>query len=359
MRLYILIILIIANQIALSQPYKSFKIKASTYSIYLNSNQGYFSNSVQYDENENILIRSVNAPKSAIEGFSLSTNKLAYSIPLNYKVSSFFKLKNNTYWVHDVTNRSYKLIDKKGKTLKTLKEQNYDQNTVYINTSPNIFAPIVIYKNDLYVTGNVRFKEPKKLDLEKYKRTGIMHKIKSNGQTEYLLRAGTKSLSNFYGNMNNYSLTYNHNIIYIAPYFSDEIQALDLNKGLVKKITLKTKYESKIIPLSKLNKASLYSNRESNEYYKRSYSFVGFVYDKFRDVYYRFIRFPLRPTHGLDCIIIVYNKQFQPLFETSIDSKKYNVSQHFITKNGIYFLNLESYKKDDSKLSFDLFTLAK
>jgi hypothetical protein len=57
------------------------------------------------------------------------------------------------------------------------------------------------------------------------------------------------------------------------------------------------------------------------------------------------------------CNILIFDKNFNLMFENKIDQKKYNASQFFITEKGLAIFNVENYKKDNTKLVFDLFIL--
>ncbi|GAB1464006.1 hypothetical protein [Pedobacter sp.] len=340
-----------------SQPYKKYKILENAYKLYINSNQGSISTNIEYDDQQNELIRSVQKPKNQIEIFNIKTGRLKKIIPTKISLlGSFTKISTNLFCIHDPIVRSYYLIDSYGKILDKIKEADYSNNIVYLHTSPYPYTPIIFYKNAFFVTGMVMFKDLNNIDPNKLKTTGIVEKFSfKQREVSYIGAPTIKALSNFYGNMSAYSLTLNKNNLICAPHFSDEILIINLDNNTSKLVHLKTKYGSQIKPLSTIPDAKKYSNFERNQYYKQSYTNIGFVYDKYRRIYYRFVRYPLKSPGAMEAAVLVFDENFNLLLDQKIDHKKYNVSKFFVSPKGLAILNIEKYKRNDINLIFDVF----
>ena len=94
------------------------------------------------------------------------------------------------------------------------------------------------------------------------------------------------------------------------------------------------------------------------------------MYDKYRDVYYRFAEMPykLAPNEspydepkGKEFSVIVLNKDFEIIGETRFPGKKYFYKMSFVGKEGLYISenNLENPQFDENKLVFTCFKIKK
>ncbi|MDN3586844.1 DUF4221 family protein [Pedobacter aquatilis] len=88
-----------------------------------------------------------------------------------------------------------------------------------------------------------------------------------------------------------------------------------------------------------------------------SYTNIGIAYDKYRNCYYRFLRFPSSTAGVMMCSVIVLDKDFNVLMEQKIDNNVYSVNQYFISEKGLAFFNHKLYQADNSKIVFDVFTI--
>lgn len=358
MKIFIFIPIFFLKSLSFCQSFNTFKIQHAVYSFNLNQKQGAYAKFIEYDEKNEEFIRTVDKPYKVIEIFSTKTHQLKYTVPIKGgSLGSFKKMKDNTFWVHDLAANQYLFVNISGQIIKKIKEPEYSNNLAYIYTSYNNFTPIISYNNALYVTGRLMFNDYHNINTSELKKTGIIKKLALNGKNTFIGKPATLSLTNFYGNMLNYSITSNKSLLIISPQFSDEIQVINLDDNSTKFIKLKTKYEALIKPLSQLKNAGRFTNQERNEYFKNSYTNVGLVYDKYRDIYYRFVRYPSSAIGAMMCNILIFDKNFNLIFENRIDQKKYNAAQFFITEKGLAIFNYENYKKDNTKLVFDLFTI--
>ena len=94
------------------------------------------------------------------------------------------------------------------------------------------------------------------------------------------------------------------------------------------------------------------------------------MYDKYRNVYYRFAEMPykLAPNEspydepkGKEFSVIVLNKDFEIIGETRFPGKKYFYKMSFVGKEGLYISenNLENPQFDENKLVFTCFKIKK
>lgn len=94
-----------------------------------------------------------------------------------------------------------------------------------------------------------------------------------------------------------------------------------------------------------------------------------FLYDKYRDVYYRFVLFPCELTPKDDPMqleeirqefsVMIMNKSFEVIGETKFPKNKYLPKMFFVGKEGLYISENNPYSEDfdENKLVFSCFTL--
>lgn len=342
-----------------AQTYKSFKVVKAKYNFTINDKQGADSRFIEYDAKANEFIRSVEYPKYGIEIFDVITGKLKQTIfPNIEKVDVFKKLNNNQYWVHDPWLQTFCLVNLKGEILKIFNEPKQKNDGVLsIYTGGSAFCPISIFDNSLYVTGSISLGNAA-LNPKQHRIAGVVEKISSSGTVSFTGRPAAISVNNFFGFLNGYTSTLNNSTLVVSPLFSDEIQLINLKTNTLKLLNLNTRFNKLIKPLGSIDKKNDFSSAKMNTHFMESYKNVGIVYDQYRNVYYRFVRWPSKGFNDLNFSILVIDNNFKVLFEKTVDST-YSTGQFFITPAGLAIFNKAAYIKDATSLSFDLFILSK
>lgn len=96
--------------------------------------------------------------------------------------------------------------------------------------------------------------------------------------------------------------------------------------------------------------------------------YYSIMYDKYRDVYYRFVEFPyelkadeapMGDKYSREFSIIVFDKDFNIIGETKFPGNKYFYKMCFVGKDGLYISenNLNNPEFDENKLVFACFKL--
>lgn len=337
--------------------FKNFKIVEDVYKFKLDKTQVLSSACVEFDERNNELWRSAKYPKPHLEVIDVKSGQLKKKIfPQKGGCNLFKKLPNGNILVQQ--DDAYAIMNQAGKILKQYNEPLIGRKgSVDLYTGSSCFSPLH-YKNDnVFVTGTILMLPMKKYDIREYEKWGIVRRFDQTGKMSYNGIMPAKAARNFYGGLNAYSSTENNGNLVVAPYFSNDIQVIDLktNKSVFYKGT--TKYDKLIKPLSSIDSFKDFTFRQANEHFTNSYALIGIVYDKYRDIYYRFVRFPGHSIPFKGSIIVLDNK-FRPLFYWDIP-KDYALTQFFIDKNGLLLANNKKYKVNDDVLTFDLFKLSK
>lgn len=343
------------------QSKQSFEIIPNQYHLSLNKEQGSSSKFIQYNARTKTVLRAVDYPGKAIEVFDVKTGKLLKSIKINLSgVGSFIQLPDENIWVHDPNSRTYVLLNKQGTVIKEIKQKAYlVDKALYLSTGNFSFSPLINYGQAIYASGIVAHYGNTQIDDSILKKTGVVEKIMPTGETTIIGKLATASLTNYYGFMNNYSITQNKNELVVAPFFSNEVEVIRLSNNTVKFVKLKTSYDALIKPLSALADMAKFSNADRNSYVTNNYSNMGIVYDQYRDIYYRFVRYPTKTPGPVECAIVVLDQKFNFLFEYKVDHKIYAVDKFFVTENGLALFNHKQYRANENQLQFDVLKLKK
>jgi hypothetical protein len=102
-------------------------------------------------------------------------------------------------------------------------------------------------------------------------------------------------------------------------------------------------------------------------YVTRNY-FNGIVYDRFREVYYRFTKLELPVLNAQNekntiwnkpMSVIILNKEFQVIGETRLEQNKFDFRNWLVVEEGLLICNSNQHNPDveEGKLKFTLFTL--
>ncbi len=97
-------------------------------------------------------------------------------------------------------------------------------------------------------------------------------------------------------------------------------------------------------------------------------SYHNIMYDKYRDVYYRFVELPYElkqnespfdDPRGREFSIIIFDKDFNIIGETKFPGNKYFYKMSFVGRDGLYISenNLANPEFDEDKLVFACFAL--
>lgn len=131
------------------------------------------------------------------------------------------------------------------------------------------------------------------------------------------------------------------------------LQVTNYNKKLVN-VWAASKYDTKKIKSLRLNN----TDEEDTKYFLQTTMYKHIIYDKFRDIYYRFALHPIDDVgnkweHGKPFSIIILDKNFQIIGESDIFKEKgiYYYTNFFVAPEGLYISNNH---EDNPNLKEDL-----
>lgn len=137
---------------------------------------------------------------------------------------------------------------------------------------------------------------------------------------------------------------------------SEDLAVYSLENESVRYVKAPSRYIKKIQPFSKRNRSTPDSRTEIN-WYRNNPSYDGILYDKWREIYYRFALQPERPNRkgGAHAIrkpisIIVLDKDLRPLGETLLDEDVFfRPYCSFVSPDGLFIQVLDG---DEDHLTF-------
>jgi hypothetical protein len=165
-------------------------------------------------------------------------------------------------------------------------------------------------------------------------------------------------------NATNFSTTYNGaNFIYSFA-ISDSLYLVE-KSGSLKGFLANTKLSNKsILPMLKPN------NNYDLEYVLENIQYSGIIYDKYRDVYYRFVMHPIpykddnggiNNFHSKPISIVLLNKSLEIIGETKLEDNKFTLSMYFVGKEGLFVSNSNPDNNliDENFAEFTIFKFGK
>lgn len=356
-----LLIFCILTGILGTQKYNRFEFVPARYVIPLTDQQG-IQSIMWYDQKNKKLFRSVSAPKAQIEIFDLSKRDGVFvkSIIPNEGAPSVFAMGDNgSLWFWDVGRRTYYHIGDNGEVLNKIAKSN-EWQLMHISDGSSGLLPLNLIDGQLYATGWCKLSDNADVTSQEYRQHGVVRNINTSTKEVKLIgRITPSSQTHFYGSSTFYSGTVKGDKLVVSPYFSDEIQEIDLRTHQTVFVkTPRNKYSDLIKPMSPIADFNKFSNTQGNEFFTSNYAFVHMVYDEYHDVFYRFLRMPNQVFGNLKMKLLVLDADYNLLFDIDIPGQ-YRTTNFFLTEAGIHFLDYSGYLKDQSKMKYDLFKLMK
>ncbi|MCB0451186.1 MAG: DUF4221 family protein, partial [Confluentibacter sp.] len=217
---------------------------------------------------------------------------------------------------------------------------------------PRTVIPIIEIKEELLFTGQYMWRFPDSL-IEKFNFTSKIslktHKVSfKNKYPKEIYGKGynwqNPLLKEVFSDLNT-----NKNIMVFSFPVSHDLYISDLDKDGYKKVFGGSNLARTISSIAK-KKESKVSNQEVITQFVETDLYSAIIFDKFRNVYYRFIRRAM-PTNGKShwkdkpIGIIIMNEDFKYLGETELGKwKDWNWENSFVTKEG---LNIEFIDRSD------------
>ena len=332
--------------------------------VYYNS----FLNQISYKEDSIYLERLRN--KTGDKGIDMiNLTSLKYSQSTIFpeegnqgvgRMSSFYRKSNDTLLFTNEKEILIVIDDSIGKRMRLFENEDY-YPTMIRNKSKSFFY------NKEYYFSKLAFSHPSRndfFDINTLLRTNIGgESIPSDlSDTKFSTKYFDKCWSYFDADI---YTTFNgeNEVIFSFPIDEDIIVYSLKEEKILNKIPIKSRYDTK--PLTSVNCGDIRSYDE-NEYAYQKFYYASIIYDKFREVYYRFNLLPIQdynPKKRYDVFdrkftITVLDNEFNIIGESAVFEKhKFIFYDWFILEDGFYLSsnNPKNETFNENELSYTIF----
>lgn len=273
--------------------------------------------------------------------------------------------------IYIISSSQYKvaLIDEDANVLNTyrvLDGDTYNENTGILSSTTA--SPPVKIKNTLYFN-LAPDRNPFNL---KFTKAFVNLKLNlQNGEFEYFNHFPVELQDKIWGTaVLNYSTTFNENTnSFISSFVSDSISVYNpFTKGIKRYYAGSRHSRKKNMPMT-TSEAEIYDQMDDSEFLMQLTLYPTISYDKYRDVYYRFVAhsYPYKDDSGeinnyrkKQLSIIILDSDFQIVGETFLEKNIYLSNLFFLSSNGLYISrnNPNNPELSEDFIEFTLFKLA-
>jgi hypothetical protein len=320
----------------------------------------------------------LNSYKNEVQFYNLKSQKLEHKVTCalegpdgvgeisGFRVISRDSIYLTSRWSIFLVNSNGNIMDKIDYSKGTFIEDNAPLNKVmpspYISSS-RVYTPLVVKDNKLYITQALTYNAPylPKIQMAPSLNSKVCLVIKKNGLKEFLPMehplANVEGLSN-----KHFSREFDGNN-FVYSFFEDPDVYVTKDHVHVVKYSVHSRFIDKIVHLK--NKSMSSFEKYNVDYIKDAYYF-NLIYDKYRKIYYRFVKLPDKYKEGDDLMrlvkypqnfsIIVLNKDFQVIGETKLPTATYEYKNFFVAEKGLYLSinHIDNPNLDIDHLQFEL-----
>lgn len=285
-------------------------------------------------------------------------------------LGAYYIKSMDSIYLHDNVRQKIILVDF-NKTFKNsisligkLNPNNIDWILKYPSYNPTTCAPILYSKRGLIYSGQYMWSIPDSI-INKFKFTAIINL--KNSSIKY---KNTYPDSIYGKNMwddpiftSVYSdLNYDDNkLIYSLP-ITHNVYEMNLSTNKVKLFYAGSNYATTISSMPRMEKGDLTFREKTKSYIVKTDLYGGVKYDKYRKVFYRFLRKKIENIQPSDNLkdkflaIIIFDKHFNYLGEKVIGkSIEWNWENSFVTEEGLNIEYIAQKNNNESKLTFEIF----
>lgn len=333
------------------------------------------------DEKENEYLIFQNGQSSEILFYDLCDKKLVKRIKFNREGDNgvgtfygfYFKNKDEIYLPSNSEATIYQVNDQ-GKILREIEYGEYAYPLPVLTTFAFSlsYVPFFFIDGDLYITQRINPEYGDKI-LDRSPTTLVVdtlrHTVKSSSFTFPLIVSSKEFYSGGKTFEYDYSRIFDGKQITYSFVYDEYIYITSIQNNLIEKVPVKSRYINSIKP-------PVFKDETYISYGKKiceTESYGNLIYDKYRDVYYRFA-YPKTEMEelkdyfelfrfGRKCFsIIILDHDFNIIGETPVFQDYSYVSRmFFVAKDGLYICNNNPFHEnyDENVLSFQQFELQK
>lgn len=332
----------------------------------LNDKTGYRCNFSYFDAKTNRYARSASTRSygSFLEFYDLTSGEMVevQHFPKIGELTQFVQIGDNTFWGFDAASRWLYLLEhgEVKDRVHEVKSEDYvgSYTSYYVDQA---FNPMAYHGGKLYVVPGLMSVRSNEEDFAKMSGSPFIRLYDIQGKIlSWVGEFPKASVKDDYGYLNRFSSVQMGKRLLIAPFYSNELFVFDLKNGsmtypIVPKDNAYYAISSPFAPLTATPKSL---KPEAGAHFDQNSYYLGILHDPHRRLYYRVKVNPNDANNGeVDREIVVLDETYRVKGVFAIPSETYKTDGMFVTKEGLYILNYGKYKKDNTKLVFDCFTL--
>lgn len=320
---------------------------------------------VQYlneENNENLLL--LNEFSNAIYFYDLSTGLINKVLSFDKKkvgnLQGFSYMSKDSLWLFSYDSRSLCLFTPNDIT-KYHRKRLIDQDDKeimapypYVST----MSPISIRQGSIWTSGLVSGETNMETSEN---RPGIISIDMNTFKMSYYVNYPEMYQKGNWGGGLTYRLPYYTMVgdsLIISFSASHELAVLNLKNGTEHSFFAGSKYSKEIVSFHSPKKRASSINKDAAwKWYLNSFSYEGVLYDKYRNVYYRFVRLPLENNCSADGInkkrvsVIILDSKMRYVGESLLDSRKiYIPGNSFVSISG---LNIQTLTNNENEIVYE------
>jgi hypothetical protein len=334
--------------------------------FYLDKNTTARSRSIAFFENIQAFA-SFTYSSGNITFFDYDSGNITHSSKISQPIENIFIAGIDSFYIFSFPQYEFMQTDRNGNIQwKHAFKVGDDLKTWTINPEFSHIAPIILHNSKLYM-GCWGLGEYPDVVKSRFDRPVIIEYDIHNKNKKYYSGYPQVYVDNNMGSFQNYPISYTFNPekneIAIAFRASCQLSIFNLDTKSEKLVSVKSNYFDSI-PLPHPGKDRHYSSQsESFRHYITKPVFGEIIYDKYRQIYYRFVLHGVnnpdlqkgaKAFYDKEMSIIVTDNDFQIIGETPKFLGHYS-PQSFVTKEGLHILKLN---KDENKAIYSIFRLS-
>lgn len=349
--------------------------------FYLDKESTFINNSVSYFDisDSQSCYSFLNAINNSISIFDYTSKKEIKKIMLQREgpdgvgklefPSAHLIVNLDSIYVYNIMEGRLYLVDQQGKVKNRIMLIDYVHDKYNGCPEPSTGSPMVKINNDIYFPCNLNAYQKSYAGYHSVLKLNLL-----NNEISYLFKLPEVYDKAFWGESFKYvvSLCYNsdENKL-VLNYPVDPYLYTGTTSGEIKEKTfVGSKYFEGIPPMTQDVQYGVKKDQNVKDIRQREYSlstpdYNRIIYDKFRKIYYRIAY--LRPAMtevrknntvpGLSVVIL--DNKLSKMGELFLDSKLYDPSMIFVSRQGLNFARKDFYKLHEDSLQFEAFNLVK
>lgn len=352
-------------------PYSIEEVPESQFIITLDSITAPDSKMIQFFDNQqdtsSLILAMLNTENQTINIHNNKGNKVKEYVikeldSLAPKITGFYFINTDSLLIYSYISRELKLVSTQNtfSPQTMLKLDNIaSPNVSVVDIDVTSITPMLYHEGKIYITGRTMLDalitEKKQQDIS----IALMYDINTK-RVEFLTYFDDIWRKRYWHNEQHYvhhTIVPDQKKILYSLAMKDSILEYDIKSQKNRRILMKSNYlgnEDKMIPKD-IPDPTFSGTREDVIQYLEKPHYGEIIFDKYRNVYYRFISKGYKKRISY---LNIYDNKYQKIGETKLPKEYFAGAGSFVTKDGLYLRKSElNHNHNESSIIFNLFKL--